>query len=610
MPRVPQYEQQVQVKAPGVSIPTFSAPPVGAFGTEVADANAKMGKAIAGIGEALTKHMMELDLRNQEQDVLKKDTDFRKEMQNLLYNQEPDEKGKPKGLMSRELDYAKGVTPEFDEKYSVLKQKYLDSVQTDNQKSALGKMLDQQYETSRGGVIKHEADQANRSFETVLTANMKQRIADAAGIKDPKALAENMIAAQSDLATGLTRQGNRPEVVNFSTQALAGEMAKASFATALEQDPKRAASILEAAKGKIPASIETKMQETLNGKMFDDAQMAAWKSVSGLRMLDGNPDIEKQKAAVMKMNAINGITLDTDKKLKVANFVEAMAKDQMQQRKLLEAAGDHAFKNDILALKQGGGKLEDALQLVPSPKYGPADNVLKAERTEIAKKIWNEKTITDPETYNNLWFAIANGQAGRAEIDAAYKKSLLSASDWEGLGKHWYGTEHKSDDVLMKLAMERVEQKAANSFSANDKKAKGEYIYAVMQQVKGKTPAEVLEYADKLLEKDPNTGFMGFFKKPNYKIENQTTDAYNQATAAIMKDMGSEVTSAILDGKYKGKPGDPVSAMDEFAAAFGGRDKIAPGTNVYRVMKAMQAKGWTVTPETVRSVMKQKGLKE
>lgn len=603
MPKIPVYEQQASVRAPSVSTPSLSGPVQGAFGADVAEANQRLGATMQKAGEVFANHMIELEVKKNEKAVLDANTAYSREAQGILYSKDADDKGRPTGVMLRSLEHADGATSDYDQKMQALKGKYLGVVQNQAQKDALSKLMNQHDVSLRGSVISHEAEQGRASFKNSLESNMKQRTLDAALIKDPALLSQNVATALSDYETGLRRMGTDQATIDLNKKIQASDMVKSAFMPVIEKDYKQAQAMLNNSMAHLPKSTAEELQKAIDGKAFDDVRVNTWTQLSGLKLADGSMNQDLMQKKIFEMN------MTTDKKESLWGYVKARAGEEDHQKRLAEVSGDYAFKNDILGMKEKGAKLDDALKIVANPKYGSSDNVIKSERETIAKKIWSEKTITDPEVYNNLWFAVADGKAGRTEIDRAYQNGQLSASDWQGLGKHWYGTEHKSDDIMMKTAMERIQVLADNNFSSGNKKEKNAFLYDVMQNVKGKTPAELIDYANKSLEKDPNTGFLWFGKKKNFVQNIKTTDAYNQAEAMITKDLGADVTRAILDGKYKGKPGDPIQAVDEFAKEFGGNDKIKPGTTVYKVIEKMKERGWTVTPQTVRDVMNQKGLR-
>ena len=95
---------------PEVPTPPLIRPPEQAFGGGVAAATEEMGKTAQGAGQEIFERILEYRQREDEQRVLDLHTQAQTAIQNALLNPELDENQRPKGMLLRQLNQAKGAT--------------------------------------------------------------------------------------------------------------------------------------------------------------------------------------------------------------------------------------------------------------------------------------------------------------------------------------------------------------------------------------------------------------------------------------------------------------------------------------------------------------------
>ncbi|RJO64157.1 MAG: hypothetical protein C4540_04565 [Candidatus Omnitrophota bacterium] len=260
--RVPVYEKQTSRVVPTVSTPQELRPPSAAFGAEMADAATRLGETGLTIANALMKRAAERKKELMEKELIEQDTSFRKDLQNVLYNDQVDDKGKPVGFLNRKLDQAQNVTPEFDNTYYTIRKHYLNNVAAPEQKEALARRLDQTYLSSRDTIIRHERQQVDESIQNSFKSNLDIQVNDAAQLQDGPSVIraiEQAIVTQNSLSkiSGFDEKTAEAERVKIT-----GKVAKSAFASAMaENNLIKAQSIYNAIKGKVPAEIEQKMKE-------------------------------------------------------------------------------------------------------------------------------------------------------------------------------------------------------------------------------------------------------------------------------------------------------------------------------------------------------------
>jgi len=262
--RVPVYQQQTQRITPTVSTPQPLRPPPGAFGTDVAEATTRLGETGMKIASLIMQRAEERRKELMAKQVFEQDTLFRQEMQNVLYNDQADKNGKPLGFLSRKLDQAQNITPEFDLAYSNLRKKYLNNVAAPEQKDALSQRLDSTYLSHRDNIIRYERNEIDKSIQNSFKSNLDIQINDAAQLQDGPSVIRAIDAAIVTQDTLSKINGYDEKTAEAQRIDVRGKVAKSAFSSAMtENNLIKAQSIYNVVKGNIPAEISEKMKEEI-----------------------------------------------------------------------------------------------------------------------------------------------------------------------------------------------------------------------------------------------------------------------------------------------------------------------------------------------------------
>jgi len=219
--KVPTYERKVDTVVPSLSGPSRLRPPDEAFGGDSGRALQNFG----AVGEKIAQHITRIAYEKQDMEVLNRETAFRQDWQNRLYNKNEetvkDTNGqdiqRPRGYLVRELGHADGVTKEADITFQDVKKQYLDGL-SQYQYNKLAPALDTYYSSVRNGLVSHEAEQYRQNLKNSIESNITQKTNDAATIRDGKSLgfaiddAVNSAIPYSSRFDKATREVNNEEI--------------------------------------------------------------------------------------------------------------------------------------------------------------------------------------------------------------------------------------------------------------------------------------------------------------------------------------------------------------------------------------------------------------
>lgn len=248
MPRIPTLNPSVSATPANVPSPV-SAPAVpGASGADVNEANIRMGQAVINAAEVGKRAVLAVHARNEEQNALDAQTSLQQDIQNTLFNEEPDENGVPKGFLNRQLKQAQGSTLQFDQIAPALKEKYAGAVTGMDQSLQLQKAIDVHLASARDQIIRHESDQNQLDYKQSLVATMKSYEDDAATTDNPLVLADKIKLAQASLIGGYHHLGASDAVIAEKADETAKNMVVNAVQPILETDPARAMSFFRSMK--------------------------------------------------------------------------------------------------------------------------------------------------------------------------------------------------------------------------------------------------------------------------------------------------------------------------------------------------------------------------
>lgn len=263
--RIPLTENRVQRQPQGsINPPNVASAPLQAFGTQVNEANQKLGGAIEQVGEALGEHIIRQQRADQEAKVLENETNYRREIQDLLSSPDLDKDGKPVGVLNRQLAQAQGATTEFDSKATELKNRYVTSANTPFERAKLSESLDHIYSISRDNVIAHEARQRNESYKNILNSNLQERILNAGQISNPKDLLKAIDDGYDTLYAGNNQLGKDGATTAVELSKFSEDIIRSSLGAMVSPDPAPALAYLDATKSALtPTQYDTIKKDVL-----------------------------------------------------------------------------------------------------------------------------------------------------------------------------------------------------------------------------------------------------------------------------------------------------------------------------------------------------------
>jgi hypothetical protein len=235
----------------------------------------------------------------------------------------------------------------------------------------------------------------------------------------------------------------------------------------------------------------------------------------------------------------------------------------------------------------------------------------------MIQKVWNPTTRSDNTTYMNLWEGIKEGKVTQTDIDAAGKTNLINGSDWRSLREKYYAQQVEGENEVETQALSRVKIIARENFGSDPVK-QAQFLYVWQQQAEDKqTFEDKIGVANRLIESDPTTGFLGLGKKANWKtalkqmdeqvqMNNAHRDSLNTAYDKLYLEVGKDEMNAIGRGVLlQGKQTWGLTDVDEFANSVGGYDKIKSGQPANNAMKSLIRNNYPVNKTNIDWILKQ-----
>jgi hypothetical protein len=269
--RVPTYQRQVPIETARVQAPrkpAISKPRVvpGAFGEDIGRAVENLGK----VGTKIAGHLQQMAFDEQDREVLHRETEYRKNLQNRLTDQEEEtiqvngqDVTRPKGFLQRQLSQAKGATEELDKVYQEeIAKEYLKGLSR-YQLNKLGPSMNNYYLSVRNNVITHEANQLDEDLKLVTKSNLEQKVLDASIIRDDKQLS---LAIDDAIQSASTYNRKYDEATRKILESeIARDISTSAIIATVERtgDYSMAKMMLDGIKDKIPDSV----YNTINDEM-------------------------------------------------------------------------------------------------------------------------------------------------------------------------------------------------------------------------------------------------------------------------------------------------------------------------------------------------------
>ncbi len=308
--KIPVYNEQIEKRpANPLSVPSLPTPPEIAFGTGVTQEQRRTGQIVSGLGDMLGKHVIEKQRQEQTNQIIQADTRAKEDLQKVLYDPTPDEKGIPKGVLNRNLSQAKGSTVDFDTKFRELRESHISQFTNPVQIEKFNQLMDQTYLNYRDNVIGHEAGQLKQNDRNILESNLSQRVNEAGSISDPLKLKTEINTGNAILYSGLKDMGTDDDTISLKMNEYTKDMVLSSLKYPLQTNPNQAQYIYSGIKDTIPMGIRAdiekeievstrrfiEMQKYLREQQYDSAMRQ-----SLLDMMDGRLSLSEAQRLYRK----------------------------------------------------------------------------------------------------------------------------------------------------------------------------------------------------------------------------------------------------------------------------------------------------------------------
>lgn len=417
--KIPILQEQVDVK-PAPFQPLQLPQPAAQAPTQAAQAGERLGQTVQGAGEHIARALIDLQERKDKQQTIEVHTQFLRDQQTLLRDQQTDDKGRPRGLLNRQLGQADGSAVEYDQAYEGMRKKYLDSVAGPQQKAELSALMDQHHLTAREQVISHEIVQGREAFRGALEADLQLVVDNAPALVSPKQIADqldlkNPLSAAHRQADGLRRLGVDAKTTELNREAFAAKLVKGSVAAQLEVDPQHAQETFDQVKGHISPASATEIQKLIDGRIIHVKQAEAWGLMAGLRRTDGTIDDSSAEDIIKKVAG----GMRPEYQAEVRTFLKGMAATHDTQLKERRSADNRAFLNEVDKQFRAKKPVESVLPLAAKYAFDGED--------------WREKEKAVWERYQDEQTFLSRAQK---ELRPDQKAALAEAKDiGSALGK-------------------------------------------------------------------------------------------------------------------------------------------------------------------------------
>lgn len=491
MPKVPIMSPETTPVQP-VSMPTapVQRPPAEAFGTASAEAQQRQALAVQQSADTIFQRMLEHQQREDEEQVLKLQTQFQTEVQSKLLDSGVDDNGMPKGYLNRQLDQAKGSTSGFDQTAREIKTKYMAMVPSELQKEAMNKILSTHLLSARERVVSHEAAQSQKAFETAFDANLKTTVSNAAGISDPAMLRKYIEASQLASESSWKHVGLGPEATEVAKKGLASEIVKSAITPLIETDPRKAKAIFESSKDQLNPLAAADIETLIDGKMLHEQQASAWNAVKGLHLSTGEVDLALAQKYIDRLN------LPQERKDQILSYVHARASIADSELKNHREAISRSFTNQLVLDHSKGVPIEVAYAKAIQAGWDPMSRAtLQNEATELY-------------------------QGKQTSFDT------------------WYSKQPQE----IKSAVEWSKQQIENAYPRSNKKLMKEGATTELEtQWLGKTPAQIRQITTEKLKDVVTAKHNWWFdsKEIGWKVDAETRLAMDLKMGQLEKDYGA-----------------------------------------------------------------------
>lgn len=488
MVQVPTWERKVQQQTPAAGGSTqLSGQPPEAFGMNVAEANQRLGAAFGEAAGVVARRLQERDQEEAERQVFEADTRFRQDMDKMLYDAQPGEDGRPKGVLARTLGAAKGSTLDLDTGYAALRKQYLDGFANPRQAEAMSKLMDTHFTQVRGEVIRHESRQFQEDYRNTVEANIKQRVAQAAAITSAKDFVESYGQARVIQTAALKQQGLDEGNIKLAAGALAADFTASYLKTSMEKDPAGARLSLEGLQQYLPADVYTEVHAKVVNQQFGN-ELIALKQKG------------KDKQAALKLTAdprFSGTPYEQADRVTAVNKAYAQT-DPYLYRTLFRGVQAGTIKDADLDAAFNAGRLTqgDWEGLWKATGEARSGKTLAPEMKEALKNIelMVNRKYADPTRRAEAMFIMERKALAFPNPDVFYTEAKKSLDEKVVSAEVF----HDSDEHGWKDELEAYRQASTAGADEINK------AITVLERIKQPVTAANVEYLRDLWRKNPN----------------------------------------------------------------------------------------------------------
>lgn len=640
MANVPIATRKVRPQVASIADKKIIAPLASATGAGPSRAMAGLGKAVAGVGDQLSKHIIDRQKEEADKEVLSSETEFRKKMQDVLYSTESDDKDVPKGLFNRTLDNAKGNTEKFDIAYAEIRKEFEGQFETDYQKNNIAALMDKHYTSTRGQVIRQEGSEGRQAYKEALDSNINQMVIDSSNTFQSEDLRLQMDDAMQKLRMGLKAIGKDDKTIAYEIGNLEMEMVENSIKTLVTNNAPGAERLLEELKDTLPKATYSEASKIVRGKKVENKGIAMYYATADLRLADGSPDYDAIETEVFKQKGYTPTELE-----QVLKDVRSKSREKESNREHKRQANKKSFFNELATSVKRDGNGDHAVPIEEARKLATK---WSAEPYEIdlnniaVDKAYSKDVTTDMTEYNILWGEINSNISTKKDIDVAYKNGVLSSKDYKSLLNHFYEPDKLTSETKFTLDGIELRLKNENGTGKSGKKKTEQIMYLLKGYASDGMEPEALETKAIALTKDKVT--KGYYLKiwdkdePRHEFELEKQQENAEALGIIYSDTGKSETNGIIKGynrtKYKENPlsysdpskvsqalaefsydlrklgvdeftTDPKDIKSEFPEAVSDVDILKYGTPVHNVIMLLQENSKLVTPENIMNILRQ-----
>ena len=504
--RVPIYEQQTQQNA---MQPANLSPE--AFGVGVHEAQAKLGQAIAGLGQVGAQYAKERKQRDDQKAVQEASVKWTEEVQKYCEDPTKDENGNTKGILTRQGDNAKGITLEYDEYTKAYTEEYLNKLENKEQREAFKKYTDNYRVSRREKVIAYETGQCRAEEERVhknyniqllnntyddpstLEANI------ALGIENANQFNANFLGYTDEQTIKNTRISVTTQHV---TQAVNRYLEDGNYQAAQDTlDSISKDDMNQEGRDKLQNSIDDKSFDYKQAKLFDDKY-----SGKDYQLSDGSPDYDRIYDDLKK--SYTGEDLE-----KSFDFQKRKAGEAYQSLIAIRQEDFRVFTNNVNTWVELKGKerkeaYNKAIAQAKETGYDPTDVRSRIEYVNQAfggdlNALTEEQGIPK---YLSLRWDIKSGNGDSNAINAAINGKKITWEQYEGLIKLYQDQLLNPTNPRMKAVEGQLENMAQAKFGntlipGTQLKYTDLLKYQISQLTPGKTPDEVNALGLELLKK-------------------------------------------------------------------------------------------------------------